>query len=178
MTTIADQLELDTRDITWKLGGSEEVDIVKLFRDILSPLFRFSLDSGNLVIHHNNKGIGEEINTDQFIYFVMVLLKPRIGEYKTKIATEVQEIRRENPTKPELYKKGRQKLHRIELFWKHTHTIACVKVILDNMVIVLQGESYWDRLVVEDHEEDGEEECESKDELIKEVSTHHYANSD
>ena len=173
MTTIADKLDLANREFS-AVYKDRELGQVELFRAVLSPLFRFIMIN-RLVIIHTRNGIGEEITTEQFIYFVMVLLKPIIDDYivtlNSTIQGEVLKCRGLPPSVREEHEKIcatlRNQIYIIGQFGKLS--IECVKRILDHMVIVLQGEAYWNKLVAK--EESEEEEEGEEDVFIKEIST-------
>ena len=201
MTSIADRLDLDKRDFPELNPEDGALGKAMQLREVLSPLFNFTLN-GDLVIHHINNGIGEKITTEQFIYFIIILLNPVLDNYIATIGSIIQ-------GKTHTYTKHRgvvdrtgkpvdkdviaehelicsilqTKLNRIKEFRSSVGHINNVKSILDYMVIVLQGESYWDKFV--DIEEDEEEEAEEeervttakrninapKEVFIKEIST-------
>ena len=176
MTTIADKLDLDNRDFTAAKDG--ELYRAKQFREVLSPLFRFTMDN-RLVIHHTRNGIGEQITTEQFIYFVMILLKPIIYDYVATLNSTIQDeflkcrgasslsVREEHQ---EICAILRKKVAIIGQFQNSIQTIEGVKRILDHMVIVLQGEAYWNKVVAKEEEEE-EEESEGEDVFIKGILT-------
>ena len=173
MSTIADKLDLDNREFSEIFSKDRELGQVERFREVLSPLFRFIMIN-RLVIIHTRNGIGEEITTEQFIYFVMVLLKPIIDDYIVTLNSTIQGMSRHDHNPPEEHEKIRATLNKkafiIGQFGKLT--IVCVKRILDHMVIVLEGEAYWNKLVAkEESEEEEEDEEDEEDVFIKEIST-------
>ena len=145
MTDIAEKLDLGNRDFPEILPGDGVLGLAKQFREVLAPLFRFTLDGG-LVIHHTNNGIGEEITTEQFIYFVVVLLIPVLDDYVASLNHVI------NGNARNMCNEARS----ISYFRDHINQIPQVKGILNDMIIVLQGESYWGNLVSESSNEDEE----------------------
>jgi len=133
-----------------------------------------------LVIIHTRNGIGEEITTEQFIYFVMVILKPIIDDYiatlNSTIQGKVQPGRHASLSVREEHKEICATLYKkkaiIGEFRSSIQLIEYVKRILDHMVIVLQGEAYWNKLVAKEETEEEEEEEEGEENVfIKEIST-------
>ena len=185
MPTIAEKLDLDNRDFSEACSKDRELGQVELFREVLSPLFRFIMIN-RLVIIHTRNGIGEEITTEQFIYFVMVMLKPIIDDYVATLISTIQD-------ETQMYNYGRRGYHArghkeirdilqkkiaiIGQFRQCIQTIEGVKRILDHMVIVLEGESYWNKLVAEEEEKEESEEDEDEDE-DEEVKEEKHMSSD